>query len=78
MWGGKGQLRVGAEAPPRLEIQKIHMVTTRLRNKPTLIESVHRALGERGCDQVRPGHTPVLDKVPGLFGGFRQGLGGYE
>lgn len=40
---------------------------TRLRNKPTLIESVHRDLGQRGRDQVRPGHTPVLAKAPGLF-----------
>lgn len=49
---------------------------TRLRNKPTLIESVHRDLGQRGRDQVRPGHTPVLAKAPGLFRGFRQGPGG--
>lgn len=27
---------------------------TQLRNKPTLIESVHRDMGKQGCDQVRP------------------------
>lgn len=66
---------VGAEARFFLEISKVHMVKTRLRNKPTLIGSVHRDLGQQGCDQVTAGHTPVLAKVPGLLRGFRLQLG---
>lgn len=53
-WAGKGRLWWGKRHPLPLEIQKDTGSRTQLRNKPILIENVHRDLGETR-PHTRPG-----------------------
>ena len=61
--------------PPLGNTEKYTWSRTQLRNKPTLIGSIHGDVGQQGRHWVGPGHTPALATVPSPLGGLRPGPG---